>query len=275
VKDFKIIVYSGEHMSENLNEFKSILTKVYLSDPCSVLPNPLWKTFSHLTDIRTDIKSKGDNVTKLQAFNQREFIIYWSCFYESPDISETEKKEFRIVVINHKYESFFDKISFPIVMRYFRLQHSGTELPAVLSSQYYYEDVNIEKECHMVSDFIGKCYENIKPSEKRVKSWTETGVFDNSLWLWIKEKGSGTPVALGIAEKDVINGEGSLEYIQVDPAFRGKGLCKALVNELVHRLYTKISIITVSGDLYNISNCEAVYRKCNFEGDSVWSVLKK
>jgi len=66
VKDFKIIVYSGEHMSENLNEFKSILTKVYLSDPCSVLPNPLWKTFSHLTDIRTDIKSKGDNVTKLK-----------------------------------------------------------------------------------------------------------------------------------------------------------------------------------------------------------------
>ena len=273
--DSKIDFYSGERMSENLNEFKSILTKLYLSDPCSVLPNPLWKTFGHLTAIQTDIKLKGDNVTKLQAFNQREFMVYWSSFYESPDIREAVKKEFRLVVINQKYESFFDKLSFPIIMRYFRLKHSGAELSAALSSQYYFEDVNTQKDCLIVSDFIGRCYENIKPSEKRVKSWTETGVFDNSLWLWIKEKGSGIPIALGIGERDTVNGEGSLEYIQVDPAFRGKGICKALVNELVHRLYSKISIVTVSGDLYNISNCEAVYRKCNFEGDNVWSVLKK
>ena len=61
------------------------------------------------------------------------------------------------------------------------------------------------------------------------------------------DKQRNAPAALGIAEIDRNVPEGSLEWIQVLPSIKGKGLGKVLVLELLHRLKARADFTTVSG----------------------------
>ena len=99
-------------------------------------------------------------------------------------------------------------------------------------------------------------------------------VFDNDLWVFICDKQSLSPIALGIADFDRNIGEGSLEWIQALPDYRGRGLGTKIVFELLFRLKEKASFITVSGEVYNPTNPETLYRKCGFSGDDVWYVFR-
>ncbi len=51
--------------------------------------------------------------------------------------------------------------------------------------------------------------------------------------------------ATGIAEFDVRIGEGILEWIQVSPEYRNRGLGAFVVNELLYRMQGKAGFVTV------------------------------
>ena len=160
------------------------------------------------------------------------------------------------------------------IARYFRLSHNLQKINAPgLPKGYHFQSVDVAQQTATVADFINRCYENTKLTPDKVAAWTNYKVFDNDLWLFIYETASSTPAALGIADFDAAIGEGSLEWIQVLPEKRGKGLAKALVNELLSRLRHKAKFATVSGETDNPSNPEALYRKCGFKGGDVWCLL--
>ena len=78
-----------------------------------------------------------------------------------------------------------------------------------------------------------------------------------------------------IAELDKKILEASLEWIQVLPEYRGQGVGKTLVNELLHRVSKKVKFTTVSGLLDGETNPEILYRKCGFTGSDIWMVYNK
>ncbi len=100
-------------------------------------------------------------------------------------------------------------------------------------------------------------------------------MYDPSLWLMVKELGSGEAVACAIAEYDPEAREGILDWVQVLPAFHRQGIGKAMVYALLTLVKGKAAFATVSGQMNNPSNPEALYRACGFEGLDVWHVLKK
>ena len=85
----------------------------------------------------------------------------------------------------------------------------------------------------------------------------------------------GIPVGLGIAEVDRMIPEASLDWIQVLPEYRGKGLGECIVLELLDRLRGRVEFTTVSGEVENQSNPEGLYRRCGFGGDGIWWVLRR
>jgi len=78
---------------------------------------------------------------------------------------------------------------------------------------------------------------------------------------------------LGIAEWDQNVSKVSLEWIQVHPAYRGKGLGKAVVAELLRRASTIAAFTTVSGRIEDGHWAESLYRRCGFSGSDVWWLL--
>ena len=68
--------------------------------------------------------------------------------------------------------------------------------------------------------------------------------------------------------------EASLEYIQVLPEYRGRGLGECIVLELLTRLHGCVEFTTVSGEVESRTNPEGLYRRCGFRGDDVWWLLR-
>lgn len=100
-------------------------------------------------------------------------------------------------------------------------------------------------------------------------------VYNPKLWIWIINKETKKKVALGIADMDRDIGEGALEWVQVDSNFRGYGLGKALVNELLRRIALIGNFTSVSGELDNQTQPERLYRSCGFKGDRIWHIYRR
>lgn len=159
--------------------------------------------------------------------------------------------------------------------KFFRLiHHPKQSYDTVLPDGFVYDEINIPNELPLVADMINRCYPKCYFEAGDIAEWTEYPVFDKTLWIFIRDQKTGLPAASGIADFDEDIQEGSLDWIQVLPEYRGKGLGEKLVNELLRRLSPKAKFITVSGEVDNPTSPEKLYRKCGFTGDDVWFIIK-
>ena len=94
------------------------------------------------------------------------------------------------------------------------------------------------------------------------------------LWLAVADAENGQIAASGIAELDTRIGEGVLEWIQVSPGCRRKGLGSFVVNELLNRMRNQAAFVTVSGRMNNESNPFQLYRSCGFGSPVIWHIIK-
>ena len=155
---------------------------------------------------------------------------------------------------------------------YFRLKHDLKSIPAFdLPDHYTFSAASLSE----YAAHINACYGPGCMSEEKLREYTGHPVYCRELWLAIRDARSGELVASGIGELDAEAGEGILEWIQVSPAHRGKGLGSCIVAELLRRMCGRAIFATVSGQCNNPTSPETMYRKCGFAGDDVWHILRK
>jgi len=155
---------------------------------------------------------------------------------------------------------------------YFKLIHrmNGMEKPLLDSG---YELVCCEAAEY--ADHIVACYDDISISSEELVSYQAHTVYDRELWIAVRECRQNTIVASGIAELDADIKEGILEWIQVSPGYRGRGLGKFIVNELLWRMKDKAEFVTVSGKVNNPTNPRGLYKACGFTDEEIWHVMRK
>ena len=162
--------------------------------------------------------------------------------------------------------------------KYFRLKHNllNIEEP-VLPKGFSYREVNTDMENELLDivRIINKSYEDIKVNLSQVQSWIESGVFQKELWMFIEDNKSKENVALGIGELDREVREGMLEWIQVLPSYRRRGLGCGIVNKLLFNMKAYADFVTVSGQVDNNTKPEKLYRLCGFTGNDIWHVIEK
>lgn len=256
--------------------FRNALTSAYCEHPCQVLPNALWKTLAEadIAGYQTAVVRADDAVTHLALWDDQRLLVYWNRDRNSTDHLLHRLEGVCFALIHQDFLPIVPAAKFTHRQSYFRLIHrAGSKAKPPLPQGFRIVPVDMARDIPVVTELICKCYEQLHPSEDAVRGWTEHSVFDQELWVWIIETQTDTPVALGIAELDRDIAEGSLEWIQVLPAYRGHGLGKALVNELLFRLHNRVAFITVAGDIDNQSNPAALYRSCGFTGSDLWWAL--
>lgn len=124
------------------------------------------------------------------------------------------------------------------------------------------------------SEHIRSCYGG-GPSAKELEEYAERPVYDPGLWIAVADAASGEIAATGVAELDRSIGEGSLEWIEVSPEHRRKGLGEYLVRELLFRMRGRAKFVTVSGKLNDPNDPEGLYTRCGFGGKAIWHVLTR
>lgn len=120
---------------------------------------------------------------------------------------------------------------------------------------------------------INSCYTNERVTAEELLSYQTHFVYRPELWVAVANESSGRIVASGIAELDSRIGEGILEWIQVSPDCRRKGLGTFIVCELLERMKGSANFVTVSGRVNNESDPFALYRSCGFANSVIWHVI--
>ncbi len=256
--------------------FKDFLYSIYQNNPCKILPNAIWKTVERIESAHGSQVFFDDVTNHIDGLDQNGFHLYWNEERKIEKRFSQLTKQSDVMIIHDDYFQQITIEKFTCVKPFFRICHeSHCVQPYKTDERYQIYKVKIEKESEIVSRFIADCYETLRPSEATVLSWTKHKVYDENLWIWMIDKQLNRPAALGIGEYDPIVQEGSLEWIQVLPEYRGKGLGKAIVLELLRRLNGKALFTTVSGEMNNRTKPEKLYRNCGFSGDDVWWLLQK
>ena len=158
--------------------------------------------------------------------------------------------------------------------KYFRLYHNLKEIPRVITNDFEITTAS-RKDIKLIVQIINDSYTEISVNKELIKSYTKTPVYNAALWIMVKEKSTGKYVGCGMADFDVEAKELILEWIQVLPQYRGNKIGQLIVTELFCRMKDVADFATVSGKVDNLTNPEALYRKCGFVGNDVWHILHK
>lgn len=157
--------------------------------------------------------------------------------------------------------------------RFFRVRHDLKDLPPI---DFDHDTISIDCQTKELCDMINASYrhEGISVTEKDVLQWKEHPTFREDLCVYINADG-GIMAASGIAEYDKSCREGVIEWVQVLPEYRNRGLGKRIVTVLLYRLKSiGADFVTVSGDLDNAADPLRLYRACGFYGDDVWYICR-
>jgi GNAT superfamily N-acetyltransferase len=230
---------------------------------------------AQVESLQTSVRREQDVVQQLAAWDEQKLLLYWTRNRDVPPEFPRPLADLELALIHQDYRDVVPTGSFTVQKPYFRLIYRGGNQPATAAAPagFSLKTVKMPQAAQMVVELIGRCYQELQPSVATILSWTRQPVFDPELWLWVVDEGRDVPVGLGIADLDRDIGEGSLEWIQVLPEYRGQGLGRFIVLALLARLEQRAAFTTVAGLAGDLSNPEALYRRCGFSGSDVWWLL--
>lgn len=147
---------------------------------------------------------------------------------------------------------------------YFRLRHDLRDLPESVSGVHQARTSDFAA----MADIICRCYPGIRFDAASLEALTRNAVYAPKLWLVAEAEGEIAGCLIADLDRDAR--EGILEWVQVLPRFRRRGLGRALVLEALRRM---------DGDFATVSGCEptaeCLYRACGFTGQDRWHILRK
>ena len=256
--------------------FRDALISIYRQNPCQVLPNALWKTLARLDDLQTSVKMQAGRVVRLMAWGENSLLVCWARNRHTDLHLSEHRNALNLALVHQDFMRSSLPGKFAVHQPYFRLIHrpENAGISVTVPAGFSIADVNLPGDAQEAAELIGHCYQDIHPTAETVRSWMEHAVFDPSLWVWVIDDQKGIPAGLGIAEVDHTVREGSLEWVQVLPAYQKKGLGKCIVGELLARLEKRAAFTTVAGEADGDGHIEAFYRSCGFAGEDIWWVLR-
>ena len=157
---------------------------------------------------------------------------------------------------------------------YFRLYHDLVGVQTITLDSISIITAR-QEDFPLLVDVINRSYSDLSVTLEQLNGYTKTAVFCPQLWIYAVDDANARIVGCGIADFDREVHEGILEWIQVLPAYRRKGIGQLIVNELLTRMIGLADFATVSGKVNNPTAPERLYRKCGFTGKDIWHILRK
>ncbi len=255
-------------------DFTQALRQIYLENPCQTLPNPLWKTLAELDGYRTSVEIGRDGaVTRLEAAADDALYLYWTRAARRPSL--LLKRRLRTVRRALLHQDYLDPdtvAGFATRLSFFRLIHRHHDLPAAALPPGFRFAAAQPLQANAIADFIARCGDDAPATVEAIHDWGKSPAFYPDGWLWALA--GDRPAALGILEVDPNIGEASLEWLQVHPEHRGRGLGRALALELLRRAAARAAFTTVAGRVEDRDNPGGFYRRGGFAGADVWWLLE-
>lgn len=204
-------------------------------------------------------------------FSMEEYLSS-PCKASSLPFWKTERFEIPENICIYREDEFDSTLDSGVDEPYFKMiHHLQSALCPRLPDNYLLTKASIEE----FADHILECYTEENVTTEELETYTQRSAYDPYLWIAVREKATNKIVASGIGEFDSHIGEGILDWVQVTPEYRRRGLGQIVVCELLRRLSGKADFVTVSGRMNNSNNPFALYKTCGFTDPVIWHIVTK
>ncbi len=259
-------------MTVDSSDFVERVRALYAADPGYISSIPFWKLEGFLLQSRTyELTESGD--TCLYAIMGDRLVFYWANNIRRFMLSPDQLRGLSFLVL---HEDFYRLIEGQLAeynssQAYNLFYDFSFEETSKLDPRYYPADFDfsLEQEFESVAQLIRETDSHYRMTGDRVKQWTSSPAFDPSLWLWVKEHGTGRPVGVGVSNYNPRMRETDLDWFYVLPSHQGKGIGRMLVKETIARSRDRSSIIRLGGV------ADEFYMKCGFQREDKWFVMTK
>ena len=157
---------------------------------------------------------------------------------------------------------------------FFRLIHHLQDIPQPYTKGFLTATCS-PQDADLIAQIINDSYTDIRVDSRQIRKLSESPAYCPALWILMREEASLEAAGCAIGEFDPESGEMSIEWMQVLPRFRCRGIGAAMVTELLRRVPAEARFATGSGRTDNKTNPEGLYRRCGFAGQDYWHILTK
>ncbi len=259
---------TGDHREA----FVDRVRELYRRDPAGVSSIAYWKLEGFLRESEVHEVIEGGE-THLYAVRGDQLVFYWS-ERGGPMVLDTDRlRGFDLLVLHERCETAVAPLAdthhvFPSVALFF---DPASAPPPVANPAYEVcgFDFAREQEYEDLARLIRETESRMSLPAAAVRSWRDGPAFDPALWLWVRERATGIPVAVGVANYYAPVRETDLDWIYVLPAHQGRGVGRMLIAELIARSRERSDTIRVSGQ------ADGFYMKCGFRPASRWLIVRR
>ncbi len=261
-----------------------LIKTLYTQAPHATLYTPLCKAAPVLQQCHYLVSTDGERLSAILAYTSDSIEFAWSL----PGRAETlrnlivqVKRRLKVLsfvpVMETGRRSWSEMLGLQPLGRYFRALYCGPApvapvLPPDLEIVSCESDADLEN----AAALMNAAYPSLPrlASVEGLRQMTRAAYYYPEGWFFLRDRRSGRDIGLAVNGycRDV--GEGFVEWVQVLPAFRQRGLGVLLVQESVHRLRAS-RCITVAGSLDAPFAVGDLYEKCGFAQTRQWTILSQ
>jgi GNAT superfamily N-acetyltransferase len=252
--------------------FVKEVEKQYLINPCQVSCIAFWKITRICLESET-YRIADNGHTYLYAIRDQRLEFYWSDDKDRFILTQDQLQALELLVLHEDFHILIaESLKAANVQKIYPLIYDSTFSYRInLSEDFLIADFDFNKEQEFLAaaELLNRCYPNHNYDAEGIFGWRDQPVFDDSLWIWVRTRGSNESVGLGISTYQESINETYLDWIQVLPQFQRKGIGKILVGEIINRAIEKSNIIRVTGKV------DGFYEKCGFGGTERWCLITR
>lgn len=259
-----------------------LIKTLYVQAPHAALYTPLCKVQPVLLGCSYLVSTDGQRLSAVVAYSTNSIEFTWSLAGRAGSLRNL------IAQIQHRFgvpqflpvmetgrRSWSEMLGLPVLDRYFRarLADKPTRRPE-LPAGFEISDCDPEGDLEQAMELMNAAYPSLRRfmTLPRLREMTHADHYFAPGWFFLVQRPSGKRVGLAISGHDTDMDEGFIDWVQLLPRFRRRGLGTLLVRESIHRL-RQARLITVSGTLDAPFAAGDLYRKCGFEQERQWTIL--
>lgn len=181
-----------------------------------------------------------------------------------------------LAVMETGSRSWSQVLDLPILGRYYRSCFRDPRPPEVnLPRDFSFVSLDPERDAGRVTDIIHRAYPSLRRlvTAEQLQAMAKLAFYQPEHWFFLRHDGSGETVGVALGGFCSEMEEGFIDWVEVVPRFRGRGLGRCLILESIRHLCGSSRFITWTGSLDAPFVVGDLYKHCGFTRTRQWTVL--